>query len=98
LDELEITCIVKDIHGIISHCGVKGYDIQNILVLEKLIREEACSFFIYDGEKKRNVFARTSRDGKIFLTTDPNGSDMDTLNFLPLIDKPLLKKLIESAC
>lgn len=68
------------------------------MIIEKLIREEACSFFIYDGEKKRNVSARTSRDGKIFLTTDPNGSDMDTLNSLPLIDKPILKRIIESAC
>ncbi len=89
---------MKDIHGIISQCCVRGYDIQNILIIERLIREEACSFFIYDGEKKRIVSAKTSRDGTTFLTTDPNGSDMDTLNFLPLIDKPLLKKIIESAC
>ena len=36
-----------------SHCGVKGYDIQDISIIERLIREEACSFFTYDRETKR---------------------------------------------
>ena len=96
MDEIEIICIVKDRDGLVSHCGVKGYGVQDILIIEKLIREEACSFFIYDGEKKRNVSARTSIDGKIFLTTDPNGSDMNTLDILPLFDRPLLRRLIET--
>ena len=96
MDEFEITCIVKDRDGTISHCGVKGYGVQNVAIIEKLIREETCSFFIYEGEKKRNVYARTSPNGTTFLTTDPNGSDMNTLNFLPLFDKPLLRQLIES--
>ena len=96
MDEFEITCIVKDRDGTISHCGVKGYGVQNVGLMEKLIMEEACSFFIYDGEKKRKVYARTSPNGAIFLTTDPNGYDMETLNSLPLFDKPLLRQLIES--
>ena len=96
MDEFEITCVVKDIDGTISHCGVKGYGVQNVGLMEKLIMEEACSFFIYDGKKKRNVYARTSPNGAIFLTTDPNGYNMETLNSLPLFDKPLLKQLIES--
>jgi hypothetical protein len=96
LDEFEITCIVKDTSGMISNYGVKGYGIQSIAIIEKLIREEACSFFTYDGENKINVYAKTSPDGAIFLTTDPNGLDINTLNFLPLFDKPLLRQLIES--
>jgi len=36
LDEFEITCVVKDETGIISHCGVKGYGIQNVELIEKL--------------------------------------------------------------
>ena len=97
MDELEITCVIKDESGTISHCGVKGYGVQDILIIEKLIMEETFTFFIYEGDKKkRNVYTRTSTNGTSFLTTDPNGSDMDTLNFLPLIDRPLLKQLIES--
>ena len=38
--------------ALISHCGVKGYGVQNVGLMEKLIMEEACSFFIYDGAKK----------------------------------------------
>ena len=95
MDDFEITCIVKDVNGVVSHCGVKGYGVQNVGLMEKLIMEEACSFFIYDGEKKRKVYVRTSPIGAIFLTTDPNGYDMDTLNSLPLLDKSL-RRLIES--
>ena len=94
MDGFEITCIVKDGNGIISHCGVKGYGIQNIWIVEKLIREEACSFFILDKEKKRNVYAKTS-NGTTYLTTDRHGSGRNALNFLPLFDKPSLKQLIE---
>jgi len=96
LDEFEITCIVKDMHGTISHCGVKGYGVQSVAIIKRLIMEETCCFFIYDGEKRRNVYTRTSSNGTSFLTTDPNGLGMNRLNFLPLIDKPLLRQLIES--
>ena len=98
MDEFEITCVVKDENGIISHCGVKDYGIQNVAIIERLIREETCSFFIYDGEtkKKMNVYVRTSPNETSFLTTDPHGSDLNRLNFLPLFDERLLRQLIES--
>ncbi len=95
MDELEITGIVKDKDGIISHYDVKGYGIQNVELIEKLIMEESSSFFVYVGEEKKEVHVRTSTDGAIFLTTDPNGYNKDTLNFLPILDKPLFKRLIE---
>lgn len=97
MDEFEITCIIKDKDGTISHCGVRDYGIQTAGLMEKLILEEACSFFIYYGEKKMNVYARTSPDGIIFLTTDPNGYKLDTLTLLPLCDSPFTRQLIESA-
>jgi len=95
LDEFEIRCAVKDDNGSISHYGVKGYGIQNVAIIERLIREDTCSFFIYEGEKKRNVYTKTSPNGTSFLTTNPHGSDTNGLNFLPLFDKPLLRQLIE---
>ena len=95
MDDLEITGIVKDKEGIISLYDVKGYGIQNAELIEKLILEESCSFLVYVGEEKKAVFVGTSADGAIFLTTNPNGYDIDTLNFLPLLDKQLFKRLIE---
>jgi hypothetical protein len=56
---------------------------------------KTCTFFIYEGDKKTNVYARTSPKGTIFLTTDPIGSDMNTMNSLPLLDRPHLRWLIE---
>ena len=97
MDDFEITCIVKDVNGVVSHCGVKGYGVQNISIIEKLIREKSCSFFAYDGKnKKKNVYARTSPNGTIFLTTDPRGSDVNGLNYLPPFDRPFLRQLIET--
>jgi hypothetical protein len=96
LDEFEITCIVKDINGIISHCGVKGYGVQPIAIIDKLIEEGVCSFFIYDRENKLNVYAKTYPNGTTFLTTDPDGYDRNGLNFLPLYDKPFLRQLLKS--
>lgn len=98
MDEFEITCVVKDANGIISHCGVKGYGVQNVSILENLIIEKTCSFFIYDGgtKKKMNVYARTSPNGSTYLTTNSNGSGNNRLNFLPLFDERLLGQLIES--
>ena len=95
MDEFEITSVVKDKNGIISHCNVKGYGIQDVSTIERLISEDACSFFVYVGEEKKEVYVRTSADGTSFLTTDRNGYNMDTLNFLPILDKPLFKRLIE---
>jgi hypothetical protein len=96
LDVFEINCIVKDVNGIISHCGVKGYGVQPIAIIDKLIREDVCSFFTYDGEKKRKVYARTISSGAPILTTDPSGSDINGLNILPLFDGPFVRQLIES--
>ena len=96
MDDFEITCVIKDENGIISHCGVKGYSIQNVGLIERLISEETCSFFIHEGIKKMNVYARTSPNGTSFLTTDPNGSDINGLNYLPLFDGPFLRQLLDS--
>ena len=95
MDELEITGILKDKDGIISHCDVKGYGIQNVELIEKLIMDESNSFFVYVEEEKKMVYVGTSTGGTSFLTTDRNGYNMDTLNFLPILDKPLFNRLIE---
>ena len=77
--------------------GVKGCGIQSIEIIEKLISEDTCSFFAYKGENKKKVYTKSSKDGTRFLTIDPNGSDLDTLNFLPTADKPIVRQILESA-
>ena len=97
MDVFEIICIIKDKNGMISHCGVKGYGIQSIEIIENLIREETCTFIAYAGEDNKIVYTKSSKDGTIFLTTDPNSFDMDTLDFLPPFDKPIVRQLLEPA-
>lgn len=96
MDDFEITGIVKDYNGMISHCCVEGYGIQPVATIKRLIMEGACSFFISDEERKKNVYAQTYPNGKVFLTTDRYGFGMNRLNFLPLFDKPILRQIIES--
>ena len=54
-------------------------------------------FFAYKGENKKKVYTKSSKDGTRFLTIDPNGYDLDTLNFLPTADKPIMRQILESA-
>ena len=96
MEFFEITCIVKDENGIISHCGVKGYGIQDIAIIGKLIREVTCCFFIYNREKKKNVYARTTPNGATYLTTNLHSFDINTLNILPEFKRQFLSQLIES--
>ncbi|HKO65480.1 MAG TPA: hypothetical protein VJU13_09785 [Candidatus Nitrosocosmicus sp.] len=96
MEFFEITCIIKDENGIISHCGVKGYGIQDIAIIGKLIREVTCCFFIYNREKKKNVYARTTPNGATYLTTNPHGSDINGMNILPEFKRPFIRQLIES--
>ena len=56
MDEIEIICIVKDRDGLVSHCGVKGYGVQDILIIEKLIREEVVLFLSMKETKKRGMY------------------------------------------
>lgn len=95
MDEYEIIGVVRDKNGTVSHCGFKGYGLQNVGLKEKLITEEDCSFFACEGEKKKEIYVRISPRGAVFLTTDPNGYDMDSLNFLPHLDMLFLRRLIE---
>ena len=97
MDVFEILCIFKDENDRISHCGVKGYGIQSIEIIEKLISEDTCSFFVYKGESKKKVYTKSSKDGTRFLTIDANGFDLDSLNFLPTADKPIVRQILESA-
>ena len=80
----------------ISHCGVKGYGIQDIAIIGKLIREVTYCFFISHREKKKNVYARTTPNGATYLTTNPHGSDINGMNILPEFKRPFLGQLIES--
>ena len=96
MDEFEVTCIVKDENGTISHCGVKGYGIQDISTIEKLLEKETCSFIDYDGGIKKKIYLRESSDETIFLTSDAHDSDTNELNYLPICDRSFIKQLIES--
>jgi hypothetical protein len=95
LDEHEVIWVINDNNGMISHCAVKGYGVQNVAIIERLIREKTSSFFILDKENKLILYSKTSPNGTTYLTTDPHGFYRNRLNVLPICDKPFLKQLTE---
>jgi hypothetical protein len=97
LDEHEIVGVINENNGMTSHCAVKGYGVQNVAIIERLIREKTASFFILDKENKLILYSKTSSNGTTYLTTNPHGFYRNRLNVLPICDKPLLKQLIEPA-
>ncbi|HSA74687.1 MAG TPA: hypothetical protein VLE21_00700 [Candidatus Nitrosocosmicus sp.] len=96
MEEFEITCLYLDERNCISHCGVSGYGVQLIALIESLLTNKICRFFVINGEEKINVHSINSSNGSIFLTDKSKGSKLIELDFLPQYDKSQLNQLIRS--
>ncbi len=78
--EHEITCVQHN-DGIITHVDVKGGGRQSVNVVARLI-SEGHYFFTDNNGIQTAVYASLSENGEPFLTTDPDRSDMNTLDRL----------------
>jgi len=96
MEEFEITCLYLDEKNCISYCGVRGYGVQHIALVESLLKRKICRFFVIDGEEKINVHSINSSNGSTFLIGKSNGSKLIELDFLPQFNKAQLSQLIAS--
>jgi hypothetical protein len=96
MEEFEITCLYLNEKNCISHCGVRGYGVQQIALLESLLTRKICTFFVIDKEVRTNVHSINSSNGSIFLADKSNGSKVIRLDFLPQYTKSQLSQLIRS--
>jgi hypothetical protein len=95
MEEFEITCLYLNEKNCISHCGVRGYGVQHIALVENLLAKKICSFFVIDGEERINIHSINSSNGSIF-TDKSNEFKLIDLDFLHQYDMSQLSQLIES--
>lgn len=95
MNEYEIDCVLVDEHGLISQVGVKGYGMQSVALISHLVKEHIFSFFTYRNGNRTEVFVNCTANRIPFLTTEPDGTYVSDLDFLPKGSTPLLKQLLE---
>jgi hypothetical protein len=82
--ELEITCIVHDSREVIIRVGIGSsrtqYSVQEVV---DWIRTEKYQLYTYKAGMKARVYARQHpTSGRWFLTTDPDSTLENNLDFL----------------
>ena len=80
--EYEITCVRKDDNGKITHVGFGGGTYEVSEVVER-IKSRNDYFYTYKDGKKARVYRKQSTLGNWFLTTDPDSTKENNLDFLP---------------
>ncbi len=79
----EITCIRTDDNSTITHVGLKKGSTQPVSIIIHLMHNEGYSFYTLKDDMQKEVYHKSSMDGKAFLTIDPYSSLIDSLKFLP---------------
>jgi hypothetical protein len=79
--EYQISCVVKDPQGVITHVGINGtpYDVMTVVgwSTEHL-------FYTYRHGYRAQVYAKQDTvSRRWFLTTEPDSTKEDNLDFLP---------------
>ena len=95
MDVYEIECVLIDEYGVISQVSVKGYGMQSIALVSHLIKEHIFCFFTYRNGNRTEVFVNFTDKEIPFLTTHPDETNVNDLDFLPNCSTPLLKQLVE---
>jgi hypothetical protein len=79
----EISCIVEDANKVITHIGVGAnrWDVPGVV---DDIRNNRYQYYTYKDRKKADVYAKQHpKTGRWFLTTDPDDTRENNLDFLP---------------
>ena len=80
--EYQITCVTQNSLGTITHVGIGGTTYQVSTVVD-WIRNETHSFYTDKNGSKAYVSAKQSSLGNWFLTTSPDSTLQNNLDFLP---------------
>ena len=78
-----ITCVIHDpSNGNITSVRIKD-QIYFVSVVAQSINSGKWDVYTWSNDKAAKVYARQSISGKWYLTTEPNSTKEDNLNFLP---------------
>ncbi len=81
MEEDEITCIRTDDSDTITHVGLKKGITQPVSIVIHLMHHVGHSFHTLKDGMRKEVYHKSSVDGKASLTIDPDRSLIDSLNF-----------------
>lgn len=83
MSEYQITCVTQS-YGTITHVGIgsnrEQYKVQTVV---NWINNRTHTFYTYKGGYKARVYTKQSILGNWFLTTEPDSTKINNLDFLP---------------
>ena len=87
MGEYEIICIRHDSNKVITHVGLRNAGIHTLIRIVVRINNKIDTFYTNRGGKRANVHAKHRSDtGRWYLTTDPDSTNENNLDFLPYCD------------
>ncbi|MGI0011357.1 MAG: DUF3892 domain-containing protein [Nitrosopumilaceae archaeon] len=86
MDELKINCVKQDLNGVITHVGIEGklYEVQ--LIVDWINFGIHGFYTLKDGKKAKVYASQQGPSGRWFLTTHPDDTRENNLDFLPIYD------------
>jgi len=81
MTEYQITCVTQT-SGVITHVGISGsrYAVQTVV---DWLRKNQYAIYTYKNGHKASVYPKQSSLGNWFLTTEPDSTRTNNLDFLP---------------
>lgn len=81
MDEYQISCVVQNSLGNITHVGINGktYKVSTVV---NWLRCKTYKFYTYKNGYKAYVYPKQSVLGNWFLTTEPDSTRSNNLDFL----------------
>lgn len=82
MQELYIECVRKDSYGVITHVGIGGTLYEVTEVVQGLLNRHY-TVYTNKNNQKVYVYSKQSVNGNWFLTTEPDSTRVNNLDFLP---------------
>ena len=79
--ELFISCVKKDTRGVVTNVGINGTSYPVLTVVQWLL-DKTHTAYTYERGQKAKVYPRKSINGNWFLTTKPDSTTENNLDFL----------------
>ena len=83
MTEYQITCVVQDSNGIITSVGINGQTYTVITVVNWILNRTHTFFTMKNGYRAQVYAKQHPTTKRWFLTTEPDGTRENNLDFLP---------------
>ena len=81
MEEFQISCVVQNSNGVITHVGIGGKT-HPVMDIVNWILNRTYMFYTIKNGYKATVYAKQSTLGNWFLTTEPDSTKVNNLDFL----------------